>query len=493
MIELKNVSKTYENGTKALKDVTLSIKQGEFVFVVGASGAGKSTFLKLILREEVPTSGGIVVNGYDLVSIPKKEIPYFRRTMGVVFQDFRLIQTMTVFDNVAFAMRVIGANEREIRKRVPYVLSLVGLASKARNLPAELSGGEQQRVALARALVNNAAMIIADEPTGNVDPEMSYEIVELLNHINASGTTVVMVTHEHDLVRQFNHRTVVIENGSITYDGAGGDNFGFSSESAQHLHEINRKAEEKLKHTGMTGYYDIAGVDETSKFISSYLSEKGYESSEASDFDEDTKEQADIHTPEKIPDAKKSIKFSWNKLAVKIGKGKKEEKVLWDSDSEETAKAEEEKKDKDSSEVLANVSEDEKDKTVINEGNDITDNNADSSTEKVDSAEDAQEHSSDNSESTSQPEEKQSEVISDEDTENSSDSSNANEAEQNKESSSSDSENGVQKGKEASDKREEAVRDALGKSIKESLLEGYSFYLNSSDEKEDNGGGSDAK
>lgn len=493
MIELKNVSKTYENGTKALKDVTLSIKQGEFVFVVGASGAGKSTFLKLILREEVPTSGGIVVNGYDLVSIPKKEIPYFRRTMGVVFQDFRLIQTMTVFDNVAFAMRVIGANEREIRKRVPYVLSLVGLASKARNLPAELSGGEQQRVALARALVNNAAMIIADEPTGNVDPEMSYEIVELLNHINASGTTVVMVTHEHDLVRQFNHRTVVIENGTITYDGAGGDNFGFSSESAQHLHEMNRKAEEKLKHTGMTGYYDIAGADETSKFISSYLSEKGYESSKVSDSDEDTTEQADIPATEKIPDVKKSIKFSWNKLAVKIGKGKKEEKVLSDSDSEETAKTDPEQKEEVTSEVSVDASEDEKDKAVTNEENDVTDNDADSSTEKADSVDEIAEDSSENSEGASKSEEKQNEVISDENIENSSDSSEADEAEQNEESGSSDSENAAQKEKEASDKREEAVRDALGKSIKESLLEGYSFYLNGSEEKEDNGGGSDAK
>ncbi|MEG1614059.1 MAG: cell division ATP-binding protein FtsE, partial [Oscillospiraceae bacterium] len=208
MIEFKNVSKVYENGTKALQNVNLTIDRGEFVFIVGSSGAGKSTFLKTIMREEVPSSGSILINNYDLVKINKKEIPYFRRTMGIVFQDFRLIPTMTVFDNVAFAMRVIGAKEKEIRKRVPYVLSLVGLTSKARSMPTEISGGEQQRVALARALVNNANIIIADEPTGNIDPEMSFEIIDLLNHINANGTTVIMVTHEHDLVHRFNHRIV---------------------------------------------------------------------------------------------------------------------------------------------------------------------------------------------------------------------------------------------------------------------------------------------
>lgn len=483
MIELKNVSKTYENGTKALKDVTLSIKQGEFVFVVGASGAGKSTFLKLILREEVPTSGGIVVNGYDLVSIPKKEIPYFRRTMGVVFQDFRLIQTMTVFDNVAFAMRVIGANEREIRKRVPYVLSLVGLASKARNLPAELSGGEQQRVALARALVNNAAMIIADEPTGNVDPEMSYEIVELLNHINASGTTVVMVTHEHDLVRQFNHRTVVIENGSVTYDGAGGDNFDFSSESAQHLHEMNKKAEEKLRHTGMTGYYDIAGVDETSKFINSYLSEKGYVSSKVSD--DEIQEQNDDVPTESITDYKKGIKFSWNKLAVKIGKGKKEEKALSVSDPKENEEPTEDKKEETSSEVSTNSSEAEKDETVITEKNIVNDGKiAVDETKKADSAQVEDEAVSDSDKSSSEKGEDAERAPAD--SQNTLD-------EQNVDISPDNTEALKDADEKESKKREEAVRDALGKSIKESLLEGYSFYLNGSDEKEDNGGGSDAK
>ncbi len=220
VIEFKNVSKTYDNGTSALRDVSLTINDGEFVFIVGASGAGKSTFLKIIMREQVPNSGTVVINNYNLNKMKKREIPKFRRTMGIVFQDFRLIPNMTVFDNVAFAMRVIGAKEKEIRKRVPYVLSLVGLTSKARQLPTQLSGGEQQRVALARALVNNAGIIIADEPTGNIDPEMSYEIVDLLNHINANGTTVVMVTHEHELVRRFNHRVITISQGQVVSDTA---------------------------------------------------------------------------------------------------------------------------------------------------------------------------------------------------------------------------------------------------------------------------------
>lgn len=218
MIEFKNVSKTYDNGTAALRDVSITINDGEFVFIVGSSGAGKSTFLKIIMREQVADQGSIIVNNYNLNKIKKREIPKFRRTMGIVFQDFRLIPNMTVFDNVAFAMRVIGAKEKEIRKRVPYVLSLVGLTSKARQLPTQLSGGEQQRVALARALVNNAGVIIADEPTGNIDPEMSYEIVDLLNHINNNGTTVVMVTHEHELVRRFNHRVITINQGQVVSD-----------------------------------------------------------------------------------------------------------------------------------------------------------------------------------------------------------------------------------------------------------------------------------
>ena len=212
MIEFKGVHKVYDNGTKALKDVNLRIDKGEFVFIVGASGAGKSTFLKLIMREEVANAGEVIVNDFKLSKLKRREIPYLRRTMGIVFQDFRLINNMNVFDNVAFAMRV------------PYILGLVGLQNKARNYPMELSGGEQQRVGLARALVNNPALIIADEPTGNIDPELSYEIVELLNEINRRGTTVLMVTHERDLVRMFNRRVIEIREGCVVSDSTqGGD------------------------------------------------------------------------------------------------------------------------------------------------------------------------------------------------------------------------------------------------------------------------------
>ena len=220
MIEFKNVSKVYNNGTEALRNLSLSIAKGEFVFIVGSSGAGKSTFLKLIMREEVPNSGEIVVNGRKLSTVRKRDVPYLRRTMGIVFQDFRLIDKMTVYDNVAFAMHIVGASDREIRKRVPYVLGLVGLEKKMDNHPAELSGGEQQRVGLARALVNNPSMIIADEPTGNVDPAMSYEIVELLTEINRRGTTVLMVTHEHDLVKRFPRRVIEIQGGTVVGDTA---------------------------------------------------------------------------------------------------------------------------------------------------------------------------------------------------------------------------------------------------------------------------------
>ena len=201
MIEFRGVHKTYDTGIKALKDINIRIDKGEFVFIVGASGAGKSTFLKLIMREEVANAGEVIVNDFKLSKLRRKEIPYLRRTMGIVFQDFRLINSMTVFDNVAFAMRVIGSSKRDVRRRVPYILGLVGLQNKARSFPLELSGGEQQRVGLARALVNNPSLIIADEPTGNIDPEMSYEIMELLTEINRRGTTVLVVTHEHDLVK----------------------------------------------------------------------------------------------------------------------------------------------------------------------------------------------------------------------------------------------------------------------------------------------------
>lgn len=219
MIEFRDVSKVYKtNGTKALNNVNIKIENGEFVFIVGSSGAGKSTFLKLIMHEEKPTEGEVIVNDYSSATMKKKEVPYYRRTMGIVFQDFRLIPKMSVYDNVAFAMRVIGAKEKDIRKRVPYILGLVGLSQKARSMPNELSGGEQQRVSLARALVNNPKLIIADEPTGNIDPEMSREIVDLLTKINNSGTTVVMVTHEHELVRRFQRRVIVIKNGEVVSD-----------------------------------------------------------------------------------------------------------------------------------------------------------------------------------------------------------------------------------------------------------------------------------
>ncbi|MBR5134831.1 MAG: cell division ATP-binding protein FtsE [Clostridia bacterium] len=225
MIEFRGVHKTYDNGTKALRDVNINIEKGEFVFIVGSSGAGKSTFLKLIMREEVPNAGEVIVNGYKLSRLKRREIPYLRRTMGIVFQDFRLIPTMTVFDNVAFAMRVTGATKREIRKRVPYILGLVGLQNKARNFPQELSGGEQQRVSLARALVNNPSLIIADEPTGNIDPEMSYEIMELLTEINRRGTTILVVTHEHDLVQAFQRRVIVIDSGTVVSDVKQADDY----------------------------------------------------------------------------------------------------------------------------------------------------------------------------------------------------------------------------------------------------------------------------
>lgn len=222
MIEFKNVSKTYASGTHALNNISLKIKQGEFVFVVGQSGAGKSTFLKLIMHEEVPSEGDIFVDEESLMKMRKRRVPYYRRKMGMVFQDFRLIEKMTVFDNVAFAMHVIGANNRAIKKRVPYILNLVGLSRKAKSKPSELSGGEQQRVSLARALVNNPKIIIADEPTGNVDPEMSHEIIELLSEINKFGTTVIIVTHEQELVEKFGRRVVEISKGRIIKDSMTG-------------------------------------------------------------------------------------------------------------------------------------------------------------------------------------------------------------------------------------------------------------------------------
>ena len=224
MIEFTDVVKSYSEGNFALNGVSMQIEDGEFCFLVGPSGSGKSTIIKMITGELKPSSGTVHVNGYSLERIRKREIPYLRRTVGVVFQDFRLIDNMTVYENVAFAMRVIGAREREIKERVPYVLELVGLTDKQSRHPGELSGGEQQRLAIARALVNNPSTIIADEPTGNLDPVMSVEIMSLLQEINNLGTTMLVVTHAKDLVERFANRTIVINDGVIVSDGVDGYN-----------------------------------------------------------------------------------------------------------------------------------------------------------------------------------------------------------------------------------------------------------------------------
>lgn len=225
MIEFKDVSVTYRGGVHALQDINLKIEDGEFAFVVGASGAGKSTLIKLLLKEVSATSGHVSVNGFNLTKLKRKDIPKLRRTIGVVFQDFRLIPSLTVYDNIAFVLRVIDAPQKYIRSRVPYVISLVGLSHKAKKFPHELSGGEQQRVALARALVNDPSLIIADEPTGNIDPALSYEIVDLFKNINAAGTTVLMVTHEHDIVRYYGGRIININAGTIAFDEVIGGNY----------------------------------------------------------------------------------------------------------------------------------------------------------------------------------------------------------------------------------------------------------------------------
>lgn len=222
MIEFTNVTKSYSVGTHALRGINMQIEDGEFAFLVGPSGSGKSTIIKLITGELKPTSGMVHVNGYSLERIRKREVPYLRRTVGVVFQNFRLIETKTVYDNVAFAMRAIGARGKEIRQRVPYILELVGLETKSRRHPNELSGGEQQRLAIARALVNNPSTIIADEPTGNLDPSLSLEIMSLLQEINNLGTTMLVVTHEKELVERFCKRTIAIKDGLVVYDGMDG-------------------------------------------------------------------------------------------------------------------------------------------------------------------------------------------------------------------------------------------------------------------------------
>ena len=222
MVQFTDVFKSYGNGTKALKGVSFEILDGEFAFLVGPSGSGKTTLIKLITGEIAPTDGRVFVNGYDLTNMRFSKMPQMRRTLGVVFQDFRLIENKTVYDNVAFAMRVIGAPAKEIRRRVPYVLELVGLDGRVNRRPQELSGGEQQRVAIARALVNNPSLIIADEPTGNLDPARSLEIMMLLEKINELGTTVLVVTHEKELVNSFSKRVIAIDAGRIISDGMGG-------------------------------------------------------------------------------------------------------------------------------------------------------------------------------------------------------------------------------------------------------------------------------
>lgn len=221
MIRLSDVVKEYESGTTALKGISLRIEDGEFVFLVGPSGSGKSTIIKLLTGEIVPTSGQIAVNGFSLTNIAERQVPLLRRSVGVIFQDFRLIEKKTVYENLGFAMRAVGSSPREIKKRIPYVLELVGLEGKTDRYPNELSGGEQQRVAIARALINNPSTIIADEPTGNLDPARSLEIMRLLERINQLGTTMVVVTHEKDLVNQFKKRVVTLEQGAITSDGDG--------------------------------------------------------------------------------------------------------------------------------------------------------------------------------------------------------------------------------------------------------------------------------
>ena len=227
MIEFKNVSKVYDKGSIAIQNATFTINNGDFVFLVGSSGSGKSTIIKMILKEKDPTTGKIYINGTDTTKLKRKQIPYLRRSMGVVFQDFRLIAEKTVYDNVAFAMYMIGASKKHIKRQVPMVLALVGIADKADKKPEELSGGEQQRVAIARALVNNPSVIIADEPTGNLDPQTAWDIMALFKEINRRGTTVVMATHAEDIVNSMNERVIEIDKGTIIRDDEKG---GYRSE-----------------------------------------------------------------------------------------------------------------------------------------------------------------------------------------------------------------------------------------------------------------------
>lgn len=263
MIDFNDVSKVYDNDVRALNNVSLHIDKGEFVFIVGASGAGKSTFLKMIMREEVPTSGEITVDGESLNIMKARKVPYYRRKLGIVFQDFRLIQTKTVYENVAFAMHVIGASQKDISRRVAYALSLVGLSQKAKCLPNQLSGGEQQRVALARALVNDADVIIADEPTGNIDPEMSRDIVDLLDQINKNKkTTIIMVTHAVDLIKTYDKRIVTIKNGSVISD-------------TLHPEVADNTVDDTVVQNLPSGYYDAPTEDASVEdFLQTYGNEE---------------------------------------------------------------------------------------------------------------------------------------------------------------------------------------------------------------------------
>jgi cell division transport system ATP-binding protein len=218
LIELHNITKIYPNNVTALKNISLSIEKGEFVFIIGSSGSGKSTLLKLLLKEIEPTEGEIIINDKNITHLKKKEIPFLRRKLGVVFQDFRLLPNKTVYENVAFAMQIVEATPKEIRRNVPMVLSMVGLAKKARCYPSQLSGGEQQRTALARAIVNNPPILICDEPTGNLDPLTSWEIMKLLKDINDRGTTVIIATHEKDIVDKMKKRVIEIKEGVLIRD-----------------------------------------------------------------------------------------------------------------------------------------------------------------------------------------------------------------------------------------------------------------------------------